>query len=132
MTTKVQGTNGIEFPDGSVQGSAAYSKAQSDPRYVNSTDGAFKMKVLNGTTGNAANSTATLPHGVANTNAIKGFQPMVFGSDNYWIAAGNVHLDGNAHMVSISAFADGTNVYVRIGTDPKLFSRPVRVIVFYE
>lgn len=30
MTTKVQGTNGIEFPDGSVQSSAAYSKAQSD------------------------------------------------------------------------------------------------------
>lgn len=30
MTSKVKGSEGIEFPDGSVQGSAAYSKAQSD------------------------------------------------------------------------------------------------------
>ena len=30
MTTKVQGTTGIEFPDSSVQSSAAYTKAESD------------------------------------------------------------------------------------------------------
>lgn len=35
MTTKVQGTNGIEFPDGSVQSSAAYDKTAADSRYVN-------------------------------------------------------------------------------------------------
>lgn len=33
MTTKVKGTEGIEFPDSSVQASAAYSKAETDAKY---------------------------------------------------------------------------------------------------
>ena len=32
MTTKVKGTEGIEFPDATVQASAAYTKAETDGR----------------------------------------------------------------------------------------------------
>lgn len=34
MTTKVKGTEGVEFPDSTVQSSAAYTKAQSDARLI--------------------------------------------------------------------------------------------------
>jgi hypothetical protein len=34
MTTKIKGTEGVEFPDSTVQGSAAYTKAQADAAFL--------------------------------------------------------------------------------------------------
>lgn len=47
MTTKVKGTEGIEFPDATVQASAAYTKAESDAGFAlgtpqNTTSGTSK------------------------------------------------------------------------------------------
>lgn len=99
MTTKVKGTEGIEFPDATVQASAAFTKAESDARGIR---GFFQAKTAadqtNFTSGvlGKVNLTevydqdgwVTSPSGLRYTPQIAGYYQ--FFADLWMSASGNI------------------------------------------
>lgn len=109
MTSKLKGSEGVEFPDSTVQGSAAYTKAEANsqtwqnvtaqraygPTYTNSTGMAIKVYIQGIT--NIANATLELTVGT-----------LIFRSSNQpsngaWVIIGEVTVPaGKSYHISNS------------------------------
>ena len=107
MTTKVEGSTGIEFPDGSVQSSAAYSKAQSDgPAFKASSSSPTSVAGTDAWVGMAV-QTEAFDTNSAYDPATSRFQPTIAG---YYYVSLVIQVNSGAGNIEDASFTSGLNI----------------------